>query len=277
MEFKSSSDELAKNINLSKLLGLLLTDGSVKHESRTYRIVYAGSSEELHKEFKKLVQKLFQIETFYERRDTKGIKITTYSSVNAGKFLVKTCNTFRTKACETFPVCGKFRNRNMACINCKPKTIGGIQYPSVNTKILENLSKGKLLEVFKLMFSADGGVVLGVKWHKKLKRWEFTRRIVLKCSHPELRKKYRKLLQKTDIETKEWDSSIAIDTKHDIEKFSKTIGFVDGVEASRKSLYWYGFEKNSVLEKLLKTYNFDQKFWKGFTRKEDIINFLRAA
>jgi len=62
-----------------------------------------------------------------------------------------------------------------------------------------------------------------------------------------------------------------------IKKFAKDIGFVDNIKASRKSIYWYGTDKNIVLKKLLKTYNYNKSFWDKFRKKEDIIKFLHTA
>lgn len=276
-ENEFSEIKSTENSDIAKLVALLLTDGSVSIASRTCRIVFAGNCDELHHEFKRLMQQVFGIHNFYIRTDSKGVKITVCSSVNAGKTLREICNTFRTKACKTFPICGKFRNRPNACLKCKAAIINGIQFPTVNINILKKLSKDDLYNVLKLMFSADGGVVLGVKWHKTLNKWEFTRRIVLKCSNPNLRKKLKKLLHKINIDAKEWDSSLAIDKKSDIKRFSENIKFIDSIEVSPKSIYWTGFKKNDVLIKLLKTYNYKKSFWDKFSNKEDIINYLHTA
>ncbi len=246
-----------KNFNkqdLANLIGLLLTDGSVRFGSRTYRIIYAGKSEELHKIFRNLMKRLFGLKNFYERIDNKGVKITQYSSKETGEILVNLCNTLKTKSLQTYP----------------------ITYPKIKLDIFKELTRNELKEVFKLMFSADGGVVLGVKWHKRFNKWELTRRVILKCSHPGLRKFYRNLLkQKLDINTKEWDSSIAIDTKNDLYKFAKEIRFVNNLKVSDKSLYWKGYEKNKVLDVLLKTYQVKPDIWKSFKNQIDVLNFIR--
>ncbi len=246
-----------KNFNkkdLAKLVGLLLTDGSVRYASRTYRIVYAGKSEELHKIFRNLMQSIFDLQNFYERIDNKGVRISEYSSKEAGDFLVNLCNTLRTKSFKTYPV----------------------TYPTINLDIFNQLTSDELKEVFRLMFSADGGVVLGAKWHKRFNKWELTRRVILKCSHPNLRKFYRDLLRnKLAINTKEWDASIAIDTKRDLYKFAKEIRFVDKIKASGKSIYWEGYEKNKVLDILLKTYQADPNIWKSFKHQSDVLHFIR--
>ena len=241
--------------SLAKLIGLLLTDGCVRFESRTYRIVYAGKSEELHKIFRFLIHELFHLDKFYERTDNKGVKITVYSSKKTGEYLVNLCNTFITKYDSS-----------------------ARKHPKINLNVFEKLNNNEMKEVFRLMYSADGGVVLGVKWHKLLNKWEFTRRVILKCSHPDLRKKYRELLRKKiEIRTKEWDSSIVIDTKKDIIKFHDDIGFVNKVRASEKSLYWNGVEKNEILRKLIFTYDYDKEFWEKYKKKQEILKFLRAA
>ncbi len=261
--------------DISKLITLLLTDGCLKRGTRTWRLVYAGNSKKLHETFRKLVKDIFDIENFYERKDSKGVTITEFSSVTAGNELIRLCNSFRTKACKTSKICGKFNGNQGACYRCKPIKINGIEYPNVEyDKIFNSLSKNILKETLKLAFSSDGGVVLGVKWHKRFNKWEFTRRVILKCSHPALRKSYVNTLANLKIKAKEWDSSIVIDTKCDIIKFADGIGFLKGVKVSSKSLYWEGIEKNEVLKILLKTFEINPSFWKKFNNKKDLIMFL---
>ena len=267
-----------KNFNkgeISKLISLLLTDGCLKRGTRTWKLVYAGKSEELHNTFRNLMKNIFGIENFYERIDSKGVKITEYSSVNAGNELIKMCNSFRTKACKSSKICSKLQGKKGACYKCKPIEINGIEYPKIEyDKIFNDLQKNTLKESLKLAFSSDGGVVLGVKWHKRFNKWEFTRRVILKCTHPTLRKSYVNTLAKFEIRAKEWDSSVVIDTKRDIFNFASEIGFLEGVKVSSKSLYWEGYEKNHVLRVLLKTFKINPEFWKRFDNKNDFIMFL---
>jgi hypothetical protein len=260
---------------LPKIISLLLTDGCLTRGTRTWRLVYAGKSQELHNIFRQTVKDVFGFEAFREEKDSKGITITIFSSVKAGNELIKLCNSFRTKACKTSKICSIFNGKQGACYKCEPVKINGIDYPKIEfDRVFGNLPKDVLIESFKLAFSSDGGVVLGAKWHKRFNRWEFTRRVILKCSHPALRKSYVNTLAKLDIKAKEWDSSVVIDTKQDIINFANEIGFIDGVEVSQKSLYWEGFEKNHVLKILLKTFEINPSFWKEFHDKKDLIMFL---
>jgi len=228
-----------------------LTDGNVRFGSRTYRIVYAGKSDELHQIFRKLMNNIFGLENFYEYTDKKGVKTTTYSSKIIGEYLINTCGTFKKAQSRTNPK----------------------DYPKINLKIFYEITTQELKEVFRLMFSADGGVVMGVKWHKRYNKWELTRRIILKCSHPGMRKVYRYLLkERLEINTKEWDSSIAIDTKDDLFRFAKEISFVKNVKVSKKSLYWQGYNKNNILSILIKTYKIKPERLKSFKMQNDVIS-----
>ena len=66
-----------------------------------------------------------------------------------------------------------------------------------------------------------------------------------------------------------WKKEIVLDEKNDIFRFQKEIGFVDGVKISRKSKNWIGFEKNKILELIVKTFQLRKKDLEKFQSLED--------
>jgi len=208
----------------------------------------------LHRIFKEKVNKLFGINRFSERVDNLNVKITSFKNKRVAEFLHQLTPTFRTKPFSN----GEF-----------PK----VTIPA----FFKQLSREELAEVLRAMFSADGAVVLGVKFHKTKRRWVFTRRISLASAHPVLREQIAELLrEKFEMNPKIWKNEIVFDEKEDIIKFHKEIRFVDGVKISRKSKNWTGFEKNEILEFLIKTFELKKKDLEKFKSREEIIAFLKS-
>jgi hypothetical protein len=84
------------------------------------------------------------------------------------------------------------------------------------------------------------------------------------------------LREKFGMNPKIWKKEIVLDEKNDIFRFQKEIGFVDGVKISRKSKNWIGFEKNKILELIVKTFQLRKKDLEKFSNKEEIVNFLKT-
>lgn len=138
---------------------------------------------------------------------------------------------------------------------------------------MQELTTDEIKEFLSLVFSADGGVVLGIKWHKRFMRWEIARRVILSCKHPELLMAYKGLVNKIGIDSKLISGKVVIDTKENIKKFQINIGFIDGVKAAGKSKYWKGFDKNVVLDISIQSYYYNNTFLRVKT-KEEIIDSL---
>lgn len=241
-------------VDLGILIGLLITDGCVTWSGGSWRITFTGKSKELHKIFKEKVNKLFGINKFTEIIDKLGVLSTSFRNKKIAEFLHKEIPTFRTKP---------FGNGELP--------------PTRLPTFFKELSSKELAEILKVMFSADGSAVLGVKWHKTKARWVFTRRISFASVHPTIREQVAELLrEKFGMNPKIWKKEIVLDEKNDIFRFQKEIGFVDGVKISRKSKNWIGFEKNKILELIVKTFQLRKKDLEKFSNKEEIINFLKT-
>lgn len=242
------------SLDLGILVGLLLTDGCVTHTiSNNWKITFTNKSEELHKIFREKITNIFGIKKFKEWFDKFNIKSTEIQNKAVFKSLLTLTPTFRSKQLDngTFP----------------------------NSKIPEfiiALDKENISEILKIMFSADGSICLGVKWHKNKNMWQFTRRIKFSSKHPVIKQQITELLRRFDLNPKIWKKEIVLERKNDIIKFQKEIGFVPNVKVTKNSKNWEGFEKNEILELAVKTLKFKKKDLKHFKSKKEVINFLKS-
>jgi len=237
--------------NLGILVGLLLTDGYVNPKEG--KIVFTNKSEELHKLFRETVSKVFGKVNFLENFNKNGVKNTTVNKKSIVKRLLEFTPTFRTRKFKN----GKFPNA---------------QIP----RFFNSLSSDDLSKVLQAMFSADGSVILRVRWNKFKKKWEILREIRLASEHPTLKNQIKKLLKKLGFKNPRIRKDcIAICNKHDLIKFAKEIRFVDGVKVTKNKL-WSGRNKNEVLDLLVKSFNIRQVELDCFDSKEKIINFLKS-
>ena len=236
------------------IVALLLTDGSVKKTKRKNSIIFANKSDVLHKIFKEVVQKVSEKKLhFVERIDKRNVKITEVNSKELVEKLLNILPTWRRKPYEDG------------------------SYPPVKIPdFIKKMENEKLRKVLQIMFSCDGSVVLGVKWHKTKKTWVFTRRVQITITHPVIRKDVKEILERLGFEPKVWRNEIVIDKKDDLIKFKKEIGFVNNVKISRKSRYWCGKDKNYVLTLLIKSFNFGASLLRKYKSPSEIINLLKT-
>lgn len=236
------------NMNLkSTLFGLLVTDGCIHDRF----VIFHNKSEILTEIFKKCMQEIFGDIHFTERLEQNGTKRTQISSKLIAKSLLK---TFGLKTMK--------RKREEDA------------YPKVKIPyFIKNLSRKELCEFFKTVFSADGSISVSVRWHNNNKNLEIRRRVELSCEHPKLRDDYFILLQKLGFNPRINGINITLEKKSDIVKFEKEIGFIPGVKISRDSKFWYGFEKNKVLDTAVKSLDIDSK---QFKNKESLLGYLKS-
>jgi hypothetical protein len=249
----SQSRKSGHTTYLGVLIGLLLTDGSVRKTKHSNKVIFSNKSEELHKLFRDIMQKLFQIKKFEEYTDARGVKSTTVNKKEIVDYLLTLTPSYRTKPYED----GNF---------------SAAKIPG----FIEKMRKKDLALVLQAMFSGDGSVVLGIKWHKLKNSWVFTRRIQLTSEHPVILDQLANILRKNfDTTPKIWRNQVVLDNKKDIQRFQKEIGFVKGLKTSMKSRNWFGKEKNAVLKLLIKSFEIKKRDLDQFKTKEDAIMFLK--
>lgn len=248
--------KLEPSVDLGILVGLLLTDGSVSKRKTTWTIELTGKSIPLHKIFKEKITKIFGIEKFTEfkdKRDTELVK-TKFSSTSIASLLHQVVPTFRTRQ------------------------LGDASFPKSRLpEFIFSLSSHEIQEILRVMFSADGGISMWISRHKKKQVWEIRKRIFLASRHPKIREQVVLLLKEIGIESKDRKSGeVVIWKKSQIEKFHSIVGFVSGVEVTKDSKHWTGFEKSQILDLAVKTFDFKKKDLQKFRTKEEIISFLKS-
>lgn len=242
-------------VELGALVGLLLTDGSVNVSGGHKNIAFTNRSDILHQLFKEKMQRIFGVMKFQEWQDKRwnNVKTTFIRSSEIFEKLQKIVPSFRTK----------------------PSFDGSFTSAKIPNFIF-NLKEQEITEILKLMFSADGCVCLGVTWSKADKMWQIRRLVKFACLHPTIKKQMGFLLKKLGINNKVKPDGIVIWKNKDIVKFKEKIGFVNGVKVTKNSKNWEGFEKNQILNLVIKSFKLRKGDLKKFKTKIEVVNFLKS-
>lgn len=223
------------------LIAILYTDGGIsKHRLNSWRIFFANSSYEAIKLFKNCLIKIFKVspERVKIRTSLERYHFAVLTSKVIGNYLTKSFGSFRTL---------KFRD--------------GL-YPITSIPVKRLIKSGKAGMFLRTAFSMDGGVKFYPAVDKKTGRKWLERNVSLACHHPVLRKQYKQLLKLLGIESIniEGDKVIKISRRENLEKFTKVIGFINGMKTTRHSKFWVGIEKNEVLKMMIDSYNNPSKY-----------------
>jgi len=233
--------------NLGVLIGMIITDGSISRKGSSWKIEFTGKSEILHQMFRDLVRKIFKIHNFTETVDSRfpEIKRTMFTSKKVGEIL--------------------------HAIIPKEKIV---ELPP----FIFRLSREEISKILQVMFSCDGNVSLWVIWNKKKEVWEIKKWVKFASKSKKLRFQVKALLNKFGIESleRERNEELLIVKRDSIKKFGKMIRFVEGVEVTKNSKNWCGFEKNQILDLAIKTFEFKKETLRQFNSKEEIFLFLKS-
>ena len=239
------------SLNLGILVGLLLTDGCASHtKSNNWKITFTNKSEKLHRIFLEKMSNIFEVKKFHEWFDS--IKSTEVQSKEIFNHLMKLTPTFRTKPFNN----GEFPNSKIP-------------------EFIMLFDKRNISKVLRVMFSADGSVCFGVKWHKSKNMWQFTRRVKFSSKHPAIKQQIAELLKRFELNPETWEKEVVLERRNDLIEFKKEIGFIPGVKVTKNSKNWDGFEKNQILNLLIKSFKLKKKDLQQFKTKEEVINFLK--
>ncbi|GIW69812.1 MAG: hypothetical protein KatS3mg101_0559 [Patescibacteria group bacterium] len=230
----SSCDE-----SLSKLLGMLYTDGCVspRHKS-SWRIYFSSSSFTLIREFRRNIRSVFGLDLKRVRISKVGNRLwkAVVDSGEIGSFLVDTFGTFRTL---------NFCN-------------GGVTDAKLPISYLE---RGRTAVPFlRSAFSCDGGVCF---YAANTNKGRFLiRNVFLACSHDGLRRDYHHLLKMLGISSLNdcCDKKVKITGRGNIIAFRDVIGFIAGVRVTKHSKCWCNTQKNEVLKALIESYDNPRKY-----------------
>jgi hypothetical protein len=248
------------NLNLVKIFACLLTDGGISVKKGKPRVItFYNKSEKLREEFANAMKKVFNLKV---HDDGFSCRV---ESIKVVKELLRYSPSFRKK---------KFKDGSFPPVTIPKEIMRG------NKKVIQ--------EFLRYAFSCDGSVHLSIRRSAKKNRWYFQKRIQLKCSHPSLLSQFHELLLKIGISARKEENQrrIIIDSKENILKFIKFVGFVEGVKVSGKGgSKWKGLEKNDILKVFLLLYEisdslgaqrFKGGFWnRNFKDKDEIVAFLR--
>ena len=234
-----------REVLLARLMGLLLTDGSLSQIKKTkvWRISFISNSVELVNEFEKLVYKLYG-RKFTKKRYKGAISVKNTISKEFAEELVSYSPTYRTLS---------------------------INEKETNARIPSFISNNLVLakEFLRYAFTGDGTIIFNIG--KAKYGFRFDRCVKLYSEHANLRKQYFELLRKLNYEPIMLKDAVLLRKPKNLVKFSKEIGFVEGVKISGNGL-WRGIIKKSLLEFAASSYRLRPKQL-GKT-KDDIHNNL---
>lgn len=217
-----------RKILLARLIGLLLTDGSLSQIKKTkvWRISFISNSEELVNEFEKLAFDLFGLR--FRKVLYKGaIEIKHTINSEFAKELLSYSPTYRTLVKDSKETEAKI-----------PEFIRNNQ----------NLAR----EFLKYAFTGDGTIIFNIG--KARYGYRFDRCVKLYCEHSELRKQYFELLQILSYKPTMLKDAVLLRKPENIQKFAKEIGFVEDVKISGNGL-WKGITKADLLQFAANSYN----------------------
>jgi hypothetical protein len=242
-----------KDKDLAMLIGLLLGDGGISVISKNrFEIFLTSNSRALRESFRKCLENIFPEKKLrFEEISNKTVKKIRICDKEIGEQLLSFSPTFRTRPCNTFPICPMLKGKpeKAVCRECRP--ING--FPPV--KIPEFIANGspelKRL-IVKGVMSCDGGI----EFHpiKNGIKVNFQRRLFLRCHNPFLLAQWRKIFEDLGFDTTITKNEIRISGKNQLEKFKKEIGFIEGVEVKR-SKNWKGIDKNMLLDIVIKSFS----------------------
>lgn len=203
------------NENLAKLLGLLLSDGSIYYDKskRTYCIQFTNKSPKLRTLFKTLMKDCFGVDRFYEISCTKAVSVRVFSKKIA-KALFQYSPTFRTLPCKSFPVCNGF-----SCFSkCKPFMRNDVEYPPchIHKSVFSDYS---LTRAFISGFvSGDGGTYINRK--------HSIYTVEIACYHPFLKEQILECLFHLEIQARSKERAVIVSGIAPFTKFVDEIGIV---------------------------------------------------
>jgi hypothetical protein len=257
------------------LFGLLISDGSVTLRERNRgKVSFSNKQEILHQIFLEKIRQLaseLEIQPKIRTRTHKnGVKETIIENSKIARSLLNEANSFITRACTHHPICPTLKGKNIESSKEKEHIIvNGTPFHVIKipSNILEK--EERICEMLRALCSGDGQVKLSPTIVNN--SLALTRRVIIGCVHPQLRKEIISCFLKIGIVAKEGKDRIIIEGKDNLEKFFEKVGFIDGCKVFNG--LWKGFDKNKVLEVLINSFGLN---FKNFHTKIELINFLRS-
>jgi hypothetical protein len=230
--------------DLARIIAFCLSDGTVSrrkaNKGESFTVMFFNKDKKLHEIFNRSIENIFNIKP--KILPNKRCLSSIVHSKNVVLTLIRISNSFRTKACNSFPVCPVWsrKAREGSCFICKPISINGTPFPAISFDWLEKAREESVVEFFKVLFSCDGGVSIWISNGKT------RREVMLGCAHPILLDKFKEKLENLlKVKIGKKDNGLRINSLEAIKRFRDKIGFIEGCVAERGK--FKGIEKNILL------------------------------
>ncbi len=239
---------------LTILAGYLLTDGGITSRGKKgWTIYFRNKDKQIIDSFRKQLF-LCSGKNGYVTKRTDGTDFVRLHSQNLANRLFTLSKSYRTKACENFPVCKHLSGKRSSCLKFGTITIEGIQYPKAQIPDIVFRSEKLAKDFLKIYASCDGGISVTNTKNRRGSKF-LVRKIFISVKHPTLNNQLTNLLKKIGFSPSQYKDQIRLTRKEDILKFQREIGFIEGSKISNDSKFLSGFEKNFILEKVIESYN----------------------
>lgn len=240
-----------KRTRYLELVALCLSDGGIGFSSSTMYIHFTSSSNVLLDFFKREIRK-FSNAKIHVQHKPRGTTLRVYDK-DLVQDLLAISPSYRTRPCNHFPKCPILKKKE------KIPTYGihehlfhnGLVFAEV--AIPEDLFRTQLdkARFMRIYTTCDGYPSIFPRKHS----WSAVERMVaIVCHHPFLKKRLHEILFNLRIPHKIKPYSLVMRSQDAIRKFKEKIGFVDGVLMTGNSRYWRTYQKNEVLDIILKSY-----------------------
>ncbi|MBI3413492.1 MAG: hypothetical protein HY051_05440 [Candidatus Aenigmarchaeota archaeon] len=170
---------------LASVIGMLLTDGGISVISKNKLEVFLTSnSEALRESFKQNLQILFpNLNLKFQTVHGRTVKKIRVCSREVGVEFLKFSTTFRTRPCNTFPVCPKFRGVPERAVPHECNSLNGFPPATLPSFIINGTPAVKRVALRSAM-TCDGGI----EFHKIVHNGKeyLQRRLLLRCHNPNL-------------------------------------------------------------------------------------------
>jgi len=205
---------------IAKIIAFCLSDGCVSRRNaskggQAFTIEFFNKDKCLHEIFSQSFIKTFGV--FPTLLPAKRTLCSLIHSREITLHLLKLCNSFRTRACNSHPICPVWNGKSTegSCFNSLPTMIKGIPFPTIILPKWVNIPEISS-EFLKIFFSCDGGVSIWISNNK------FHKEISLGCGHPLLLQQIKILTEKVlNIPVKEKKNGIRLSKTESIRRFKE--------------------------------------------------------
>lgn len=234
------------------LSAFLLTDGGISSKGDKWLIYFRNKDDFILEEFNKIL-KVENNKIWTSKRNDGTTFIRVVDNKLANK-LFELSPSFRTKACNTFPICQHLTGKLSRCNIVGTVYVNNIEYPKVQLPSILFMSKRLACNFLKIYASCDGGVSVSLTKNKK-KSYFLVRKVLISVKHPVLSDQITRLLKHLDFQPSQYKDQIRLVKKKDIIRFHKQVGFINGCKVSNDSKYFCGIEKNQLLNMVIKSFD----------------------